>query len=37
MEDVLHSQENSVKKTSGDKKKGREKGKVEQFLKLFLN
>ncbi|TST22568.1 Leucine-rich repeat and guanylate kinase domain-containing protein [Bagarius yarrelli] len=29
MEDDLHSQENSVKKTSGERKKGREKGKGE--------
>lgn len=32
MEDVLHSQENTEKKSPGEKKKGREKGKVQRIL-----
>lgn len=34
MEDVLHSQENAETKTPGEKKKGRERGKVQHILNV---
>lgn len=37
METVLHSHEDTGKKASGEKKKGREKGKVERSTSYFIS